>query len=58
MTLRHGGSYTYGQFVRADSKSDIIFALNNDLEIQGRCKARIITAEMSHGNGPWDADLA
>ena len=44
---------TYSQFVGADSKSGISFALNNDLKAQGSCKLRIITAEMSYGNGPW-----
>ena len=44
---------TYSQFVGADSKYVISFALNNDPEAQGSCKLRIITAEMSNGNGPW-----
>ena len=44
---------TYSQFVGADSKSGISFALKNDPEAQGSCKLRIITAEMSYGNGPW-----
>ena len=44
---------TYGQFVSADSKSGISFALNMGPEAQGSCKLRIITAEMSCGNGPW-----
>ena len=43
---------TYGQFVGADSKSGISFALNNDPEAQGSCQLRIITVEMSYGNGP------
>ena len=44
----------YSQFVGADSKSGISFALNNDPEAQASCKFRIIiTAEMSYGNGPW-----
>ena len=43
---------TYSQFVGADSKSGISFAVNNDPEAQGSCKLRIITAEMSYGNGP------
>ena len=41
---------TYSQFVDDDCKSGIIFALNNDQEVQGSCKLRIITAEMSYGN--------
>ena len=45
----------YSQFVGADSKSYISFALNNNIEAQDRSKVRIITAEMSHGNGPWHA---
>ena len=49
---------TYGQFVGADSKSGISLALNNDPEAlqltttEDSCKLRIITAEMSYGNGP------
>ena len=42
----------YGQFIGADSKSGISFALNNDPEAQDSCKVTIITAEMSHRNGP------
>ena len=45
----------YSRFVGADSKSDISFAINNDPEAQDSCKVRIITAEMSQGNGPWKA---
>ena len=45
----------YGQFEGVDSKSGINFALNNDPEAQDSCKVRIIRAEMSHGNGPWQA---
>ena len=44
---------TCSQFVGADSKSGISFALNNDPEAQGICTLRIITVEMSYGNGPW-----
>ena len=43
----------YSQFVGADSKSGISFALNSALEAQNSCKFRNITAEMSYGNGPW-----
>ena len=42
------------QFVGADSKSSIIFALNNDPEAQVVVKLEI-TAEMSHGSGPCHA---
>ena len=42
---------TYSQFVGADSKYDI-FSLKNDQDAQGSCELRIITAEMSYGNGP------
>ena len=45
----------YSQFVGADSKSAISFSVNNDSEAHHSCKVRIITAEMSHGNGPWHA---
>ena len=45
----------FSQLVGADSKSGISFALNNDPEAQDSCKARIITAEMSQGNGQWQA---
>ena len=46
----------YSQSVSADSKSGISFALNNVPDAaQDSCKVRIITAEMSHGNGPWHA---
>ena len=44
---------TYSQFLSVDSKYDISFALNIDPEAQGSCKLRVITAEMSYGNGPW-----
>ena len=37
------------QFVGADSKSGISFALSNDPEAQASCKVRIITAEISYG---------
>ena len=43
----------YSQFVGVNSKSGISFALNNDQEAQDSYKLRIITAEMSYGNGPW-----
>ena len=43
---------SYSQFVGAGPKSGISFALNNAPEIQDSCKVRIITAEMSYGNGP------
>ena len=43
---------TSSQFMGADSKSDINFALNNDPEAQDTCKVRIITAQMSQENGP------
>ena len=43
------------QFVGADSKSAISFALKSDPEAQDSCKVRIITAEMSYGNGQWHA---
>ena len=36
---------TYSQFVGADSKYGISFALNNDPEAQDSCKLRIITVE-------------
>ena len=39
--------------IGADSKYGISFALNNDPVAQSSCKLRIITAEMSYGNGPW-----
>ena len=42
----------YSQFVDADSKSGISVALNKDPEAQTSCEVRIITAEMSYGNGP------
>ena len=47
----------YSQFVGADSKPGIIFALNNDPEAQDGCKVSNITAEISHGNGPLQACL-
>ena len=43
----------YSQFVSAASKSGISFVPNNYPEAQDGCKVRIITTEMSHGNGPW-----
>ena len=43
------------EIVGADSKSDIRFALNNDLKAHDSCEVRITTAETSHGNGPWHA---
>ena len=43
---------TYSPLVGADSTTGVSFALNNDPEAQGSCKRRIITAEMSYGNGP------
>ena len=43
----------YSQFVGADSKSGISFAVKNDPEAQDSCKVKIISAEMSYGNGPW-----
>ena len=39
------------QFVGADYKYGISFALNNDHEAQDSCKFRIITAAISYGNG-------
>ena len=39
------------QFVSADSKYGLSFALNNDSEAQDSCTIRIITAEISHGDG-------
>ena len=44
----------HGQFVGADYKSDISFAINNDPKYQDSCKFGIITATLSNGNGPWD----
>ena len=49
------GRVIYCQLVDADHKSGIMFALTNDPEAQDNSKFRIITAEMSHGNGPWQA---
>ena len=46
---------TYSQFGGADSTSSISFALNNDPEAQDSCKLKIITAEMSYGNGTWNS---
>ena len=43
------------QFVGADSKSGIRFALNDVLEAQDSCKGKNITVETSYGNGPWHA---
>ena len=49
-----GGETTaHSPFVSVCSKYGFSFAVNNDLEAQGSCKLRIITAEMSYGNGPW-----
>ena len=45
MTLTHGGSFS--QFVGADSKSGISFALNNVPEAQDSCKVR----KNNGGNG-------
>ena len=42
---------TYSKFIDTDSKSEISFALNNDPEAQDACKVRIISYEMSYGNG-------
>ena len=36
---------TCSQFVSADSKSGIIFAVNSDPEAQGGCKVKIVIAE-------------
>ena len=38
----------YSQFLVADSKSEIILALNNDPEAQDCCEVKIIT-ESAHG---------
>ena len=40
------------QFVGADSRYGISFALNNDPDAQDSCEVRIITPEMNDGNGP------
>ena len=46
----------YSQFVGADSKSGISFALNVVPKAQDICKVRNkITVEMGYGNGPWQA---
>ena len=47
--------FIYSQFVCADSKSGVSFALNDDPEAQGSCKLRIITVEMSYGK--WLLDI-
>ena len=46
---------TYNQIVDADSESGMRLALTNDTEAQDGYKVRIITSEMSHGNGLWNA---
>ena len=44
----------YSQFVGANSKSDIRFAINNVPGVQDSCNVRKkITVEMGYGNGPW-----
>ena len=45
----------HSQFVGADCKSGISFALNNDPEAEDSYTVRIITSEMSHRNSPWNA---
>ena len=45
----------YSQFIGADSKYGIDFALTNTLVAQDSCKVRNIMVEMSYGNGPWHA---
>ena len=47
----------FSQFVDADSKSGISFALKNVLEAQDSCKVKNITVEMSYGNSPWQVYL-
>ena len=42
----------FSRFVGANSKYGISCALNNDTEAQDSYKVRIMTAEMSYGNGP------
>ena len=42
------GRVIYSQFLGADSKSGISFALSNVSGAQDSCKVRIRTAEMSH----------
>ena len=42
-------------FIGADFESGIRFALSDGPEAEDSYKVRIITAEMSHGNGPWHA---
>ena len=48
----------YGQFVGADSKSGISFALNNAPEAQDSCKVRIITAEKATETAHSTRDFA
>ena len=43
------------QFVGADSRYGIGFALNNDPDAQDSYNFKIETAERSYGNGPWHA---
>ena len=46
----------YSVFISADFESGLRFVVNNDAEAQDSYKVRIMTAEMSHGNGqrhPW-----
>ena len=46
----------YIQFVSADSKYGIRFALNNVPEAQDSyVRLEKITVEMGYGNGPWQA---
>ena len=45
----------YSQFVGADFKSGISFALNNVPEATLAVKLEKITVEMGYGNGPWQA---
>ena len=48
----------YSQFVDADSKSDISFALNNAPEAKDSCKVKIITAEKATETAHETRDLA
>ena len=45
----------HGQFVGADSKSGISFALKTSLRLMIAVKLEKITVEMGYGNGPWQA---
>ena len=45
----------YSQFVGADSKSGIIFALTTSLRLRIAVKLEKITVEIGYGNGPWQA---